>query len=164
MKVLRKFTSFESPVGELLLSADDRGLRTLEFAEGPRPVAPRPEWTRADAEFEDLHRQLNEYFAGRRTSFDVRLAPEGSPFQLRVWEQLQQIPYGATISYGELARRVGNPAASRAVGLANGKNPISIIIPCHRVIGATGKLTGFGGGLENKRKLLALEQRQLTLL
>lgn len=164
MRVLRKFTSFDSPVGELLLSADDGGLRTLEFAAGRHPVAPRPEWTRADAAFEDLHRQLNEYFAGRRTGFDVRLAPEGSPFQLRAWEELRQIPYGATISYGELARRVGNPAASRAVGLANGRNPISIIIPCHRVIGATGKLTGFGGGLENKRRLLALEQRQLTLL
>ena len=107
---------------------------------------------------------MREYFAGRRKSFNLRLAPEGTPFQLQVWEQLQAIPYGRTISYGELACRIGNPSASRAVGLANGSNPIAIVIPCHRVIGANGKLTGFGGGLDVKEKLLALERGEQRLL
>ncbi len=109
-------------------------------------------------------RQLRAYFAGELTEFDVRLAPRGTEFQLNVWQHLCKIPYGETISYGELARRVGNPRASRAVGLANGSNPIPIIIPCHRVIGSKGNLTGYGGGLLIKEKLLALEQKQLRLL
>jgi methylated-DNA-[protein]-cysteine S-methyltransferase len=103
-------------------------------------------------------RQLSEYFAGERKEFDFPLAPEGTEFQRAVWKRLQEIPYGQTISYGELARRVGNPKASRAVGAANGKNPIPIVIPCHRVIGADGKLTGFGGGLPIKEALLAIER------
>ena len=109
-------------------------------------------------------RQLKAYFAGELENFDLPLSPQGTPFQQRVWGELQKIPYGDTISYGELARRIGNPKASRAVGLANGSNPISIVIPCHRVIGANGKLTGYGGGLPIKEKLLALEKRQLRLL
>ncbi len=109
-------------------------------------------------------RQLRAYFAGELERFDLTLAPEGTPFQLSVWNRLYEIPYGDTISYGELARRVGNPNASRAVGLANGSNPISIVVPCHRVIGSNGKLTGYGGGLPIKEKLLALERRQLVLL
>ena len=108
--------------------------------------------------------QLRAYFARELETFDLRLAPEGTPFQQSVWNELCGIPYGETISYGELAKRVGNPKASRAVGAANGQNPIPIIIPCHRVIGSDGKLTGFGGGLPIKEKLLALEQRQLRLL
>ena len=109
-------------------------------------------------------RQLAAYFAGELEIFDLPLAPEGTPFQLAVWRRLNDIPYGETISYGELARRLGNPKASRAVGLANGANPIPIVIPCHRVIGSNGKLTGYGGGLPIKEKLLALERRQLRLL
>ena len=109
-------------------------------------------------------RQLRAYFAGELENFDLPLAPQGTPFQLSVWNRLCEIPYGETISYGELARRLGNPNASRAVGLANGSNPIPIVIPCHRVIGSNGKLTGYGGGLPIKEKLLALERRQLRLL
>jgi methylated-DNA-[protein]-cysteine S-methyltransferase len=109
-------------------------------------------------------RQLEAYFAGKLDNFNLLLSPQGTPFQQRVWSELQNIPYGETISYGELARRIGNPKASRAVGLANGANPLSIVIPCHRVIGANGKLTGYGGGLPIKEKLLALEKRQLRLL
>ena len=109
-------------------------------------------------------RQLRAYFAGDLEGFDLQLAPDGTPFQQKVWKALCKIPYGETISYGELAKRIGNPNASRAVGLANGSNPIPIIIPCHRVIGSNGKLTGYGGGLPIKEKLLALEKRQLRLL
>ncbi len=109
-------------------------------------------------------RQLRVYFAGELKEFDLPLAPDGTPFQQKVWRELCKIPYGETISYGELARRIDNPNASRAVGLANGSNPIPIIIPCHRVIGSNGKLTGYGGGLPIKEKLIALERRQLRLL
>ena len=108
--------------------------------------------------------QLRAYFAGEREGFDLPLAPRGTPFQQKVWKRLCEIPYGETISYGELAKQIGNPQASRAVGLANGSNPIPIVIPCHRVIGSNGKLTGYGGGLPIKEKLLALERKQLTLL
>ena len=109
-------------------------------------------------------RQLEEYFDGKRKEFDLPLILEGTEFQLLVWRNLQKIPYGETVSYGQLARRIGSPEAARAVGLANGSNPIPIIIPCHRVIGSNGDLTGFGGGLPVKKKLLALESRQLSLL
>ena len=112
----------------------------------------------------EAERQLGEYFAGDRTGFDLPLAPAGTPFQRRVWETLCEIPYGGTISYGELARRIGQPTASRAVGLANGKNPISIVVPCHRVIGSSGKLVGYGGGLARKQTLLELEQGRDRLL
>ena len=108
-------------------------------------------------------RQLTAYFARQLKQFDLPLAPEGTTFQLGVWEELTRIPYGTTISYSELARRIGNPAASRAVGLANGKNPISIVVPCHRVIGASGNLTGFGGGIQRKAALLTLESPETTL-
>ena len=107
--------------------------------------------------FQQAAAQLTEYLEGKRTGFTLPLAPTGTEFQKRVWAELETIPYGQTLSYGELARRIGNPSASRAVGLANGKNPVSIIVPCHRVIGASGKLTGYGGGLERKSALLALE-------
>jgi methylated-DNA-[protein]-cysteine S-methyltransferase len=109
-------------------------------------------------------RQLGEYFAGNRNTFDLPLAAVGTPFQRRVWDALRKIPYGETISYGELARRVGQPTAARAVGLANGKNPISIVVPCHRVIGSSGKLIGYGGGLGRKQTLLALERTRDRLL
>jgi methylated-DNA-[protein]-cysteine S-methyltransferase len=147
------FTIHDSPVGALLLTTDGTGLTGLHFP--PHDVD--ASWEHDEAAFADVIRQLDEYFAGVRTEFDIPLHPTGTPFQLKVWEQLREIPYGETISYGALARRVASPNASRAVGLANGRNPIAIIIPCHRVIGANGSLTGYGGGLDRKRFLLGLE-------
>jgi methylated-DNA-[protein]-cysteine S-methyltransferase len=158
------YGQMESPVGPLLLVADSSGIRRIEFVNGRNPVQPDPRW-QADAEpLRETSRQLRAYFSGELETFDLPLAPEGTPFQLTVWKHLCDIPYGETISYGELARRIGNPNASRAVGLANGSNPIPIVIPCHRVIGSNGKLTGYGGGLPIKETLLALERRQLRLL
>jgi len=153
----------ESPTGKLLLVADERGLRQLAFAEGRTPPQVMESWKNDGALLREPIRQLRAYFAGELRRFDLPLHPEGTEFQQRVWSALQEIPFGETISYGELARRVGNPAASRAVGLANGSNPIAIIIPCHRVIGSDGKLTGYGGGLGNKRWLLDFERSQTRL-
>lgn len=158
------YTHFDSPVGTLLLVADAEGLREINFPKDGRTAAPDAAWRENASVLREPICQLQEYFAGKREDFDLPLAPQGTPFQQQVWKQLCRIPYGETISYGELARRIGNPNASRAVGLANGSNPIPIIIPCHRVIGSNGKLTGYGGGLPIKEKLLALEQRQLRLL
>ncbi|MBI3209877.1 MAG: methylated-DNA--[protein]-cysteine S-methyltransferase [Candidatus Solibacter usitatus] len=152
------YTFAPSPVGDLLLAGTHGELRLISFPKGHKKIDPHPEWVRDAAPFLEVQRQLNSYFAGTLRDFDLPLAPRGSPFQMQVWKELRRIPYGATISYGELARRIGNPAASRAVGLANGSNPIPVIIPCHRVIGSNGKLTGFGGGLDVKRALLDLEQ------
>ena len=157
------YTQIESPLGPLLLVADD-GLRQILFVNGRHPARPESSWKQNRAPFSDTIRQLQAYFAGQLEHFDLQLAPEGTPFQLDVWRRLCDIPYGQTISYGELAGRIGNPKARRAVGLANGSNPIPIVIPCHRVIGSNGKLTGYGGGLPIKEKLLALERRQLRLL
>lgn len=148
----------DSPVGRLLIAADEQGLRHVLFAEGRSPVQPEAGWVEDTARLADAVAQLRAYFRGELRAFDLRLAPAGTPFQQRVWGELVRIPYGETISYGELARRVGNPNGSRAVGLANGANPISIVIPCHRVIGSNGTLTGYGGGLKNKEWLLALEK------
>lgn len=148
---------FHSPIGKLLFAGDGARLRQVCFQAGPRPMRPHQDWTESRAPFEAAITQLEEYFAGRRHEFDLPLAPVGTDFQRRVWSTLRTIPYGSTISYGELARRIGSPRASRAVGLANGANPIPIIVPCHRVIGANGSLTGFGGGLPIKRALLSLE-------
>ena len=147
----------DSPVGSLLLAGDGIRLRHVGFQCGTHPQRPQPGWTAARGPFEAAIAQFEEYFAGRRREFDLPLAPDGTDFQRRVWRALTAIPYGQTISYGELARRIGNPRASRAVGLANGANPLPIIVPCHRVIGANGSLTGFGGGLPIKQALLALE-------
>jgi methylated-DNA-[protein]-cysteine S-methyltransferase len=158
------YTQIDSPVGPLLLVGDEGGLRQLEFVRGNRAVRPDPAWREDSRPLQEAIRQLRAYFAGKLEKFDLPLAPQGTPFQRAVWKLLCDIPYGETISYGELARRMGNPKASRAVGLANGANPIAIVIPCHRVIGSDGKLTGYGGGLPLKEKLLALERRQLTLL
>jgi methylated-DNA-[protein]-cysteine S-methyltransferase len=158
------YTQIDSPVGPLLLVGDGSGLRKLEFVKGRREVKADPAWREDARPLREAIRQLRDYFAGTLEKFDLPLAPEGTSFQRAVWKLLCEIPYGETISYGELARRVGNPKASRAVGLANGSNPIAIVIPCHRVIGSNGKLTGYGGGLPLKEKLLALEQRQLRLL
>ncbi len=154
----------ESPIGPLLLAGDNEGLHEISFVNGQRPAKPDPSWKEQSAPLKETIRQLRAYFAGELENFDLPLAPQGTPFQLTVWNNLRNIPYGETISYGELAGRIGNPKASRAVGLANGSNPIPIVIPCHRVIGSNGKLTGYGGGLPIKEKLLALERRQLRLL
>lgn len=153
----------KSPVGKLLLAADERGLRFLLFAEGRTPPRIQPGWKHDSSLLQGPMRQLRAFFAGELHRFDLPLAPEGTEFQKRVWDALLEIPFGETTSYGELARRLGNPTASRAVGLANGSNPIAIIIPCHRVIGSNGKLTGYGGGLPNKRWLLDFEHNQLRL-
>ena len=147
----------DSPIGRLLLAGDGDSLIQLCFQSGPRPQRPADEWIAAGAPFRLAIKQLGEYFAGKRRRFDLPLAPRGTEFQRRVWRALTEIPYGKTVSYGALARRIGKPSASRAVGLANGANPLPIIVPCHRVIGADGSLTGFGGGLPIKRQLLALE-------
>jgi methylated-DNA-[protein]-cysteine S-methyltransferase len=142
-----------SPIGDLLLVASEEGLVRVEFAGAVAPDdAPRD-----DKRLAPVLRQLAEYFAGDRTDFDIKLAPRGTPFQLDVWRTLQRIPYGETRSYADIARSIGRPTATRAVGAANGANPIPIIIPCHRVIGSNGSLTGFGGGIGVKRRLLDLE-------
>jgi methylated-DNA-[protein]-cysteine S-methyltransferase len=160
-------TTVDSPVGPLLLTSDGTSLTRLLFA-----AEPDPSWSTDPCPvLDEAVRQLGEYFAGERRDFDLQLDPVGTPFQLTVWAALRDIPYAETINYGQLAGRVGNPHASRAVGLANGRNPISIVVPCHRVIGANGSLTGYGGGLDRKRTLLELERRtvgdqepQLSLL
>jgi methylated-DNA-[protein]-cysteine S-methyltransferase len=158
------YTNFKSPVGPLLLAADDHGLCLISFSAGGRAVKAEPNWKRDESRFKETIRQLQAYFRGELKDFNLPLALEGTPFQRGVWKNLLAIPYGKTISYGQLADRIGQPKAVRAVGLANGQNPIPIIIPCHRVIGSNGKLTGYGGGLPVKEKLLALESRQLRLL
>jgi methylated-DNA-[protein]-cysteine S-methyltransferase len=146
-----------TPIGALLLVGRESALAGIHFQSGSSPTTVRPDWTLSAQPFVSLVRQLNEYFAGERRHFDVSLAPTGTPFQRAVWQELSRIPYGATTSYGEIARRVGCPLASRAVGRANGANPWPIVVPCHRVIGANHSLVGFGGGLGIKRRLLLLE-------
>jgi methylated-DNA-[protein]-cysteine S-methyltransferase len=158
-----RYTYYESPLGNTLLAADERGLRLISFATGKRPEHPESNWRKDAAPCKETIRQLRAYFAGDLTDFDLPLSLIGTDFQLRVWQMLQTIPYGETTSYGQLARRLGNPNASRAVGLANGSNPIPIIVPCHRVIGSNGSPVGYGGGLPNKKALLALESRQRRL-
>jgi methylated-DNA-[protein]-cysteine S-methyltransferase len=153
------FATIDSPVGKLMLTADDvglTGLYTNRSRDWPKTAAG---WQRDDKRLAKPREQLDAYFAGSLVDFDLDLAPQGTPFQMRVWRALCDIPLGETISYGTLARRIGNPNASRAVGLANGQNPISIIVPCHRVIGSDGSLTGYGGGLPRKRFLLQHEAR-----
>ena len=158
------YTKIESPVGPLLLAGDESALSHILFATGKRAAKPDPAWEEDADRLQEPIRQLRAYFAGELEDFNLPLSPVGTDFQRKIWKLLCDIPYGQTISYGELARRAGNPKASRAVGLANGSNPIPIIIPCHRVIGSNGKLTGYGGGLPIKEKLLALERRQPRLL
>ncbi|WP_119717576.1 methylated-DNA--[protein]-cysteine S-methyltransferase [Cognatilysobacter tabacisoli] len=151
-------TTIGSPVGPLLLAADEGGLRLIEFASPRHPVALGDGWVDGDSAVLDAARaQLGEYFAGTRRTFDLPLAPRGTAFQRSVWSALAGIPYGATVSYQDLATRLGAPTATRAVGAANGRNPLPIVLPCHRVIGANGALTGFGGGLPTKAFLLRLE-------
>ncbi len=151
-------TIIDSPVGPLSIAADDTALRAIEFQRNRHPVRRGDDWREGDSPLlRRARRQLEEYFAGRRRVFELPLAPRGTAFQCAVWNALATIPYGATISYAELASRAGRPAAVRAVGAANGRNPLPIVLPCHRVIGADGSLTGFGGGLPTKQYLLKLE-------
>jgi methylated-DNA-[protein]-cysteine S-methyltransferase len=157
------YTTIDSPLGELLLRGDGRALHGLHMLGGRRPPAVAAAWRRAEEPFADVTEQLAEYFDGRRTSFELTLAMRGNPFERRVWSALRGIPYGETTSYGRVAASIGAPDAARAVGLANGRNPIAVIVPCHRVIGADGRLTGYGGGLRRKRLLLDLEAGVLTL-
>jgi methylated-DNA-[protein]-cysteine S-methyltransferase len=147
-----------SPVGPLLLAASTRGLRHLRFHRGDAlPIGNGEIWTESAAEIEPYARQLNEYFDGSLRDFTCPLDLEGTAFQRACWQALREIPYGSTCTYGELARKVGRPTAFRAVGQANHRNPVAIIVPCHRVVGSDGTLTGYGGGLEIKEKLLRLE-------
>ncbi|HEV2622107.1 MAG TPA: methylated-DNA--[protein]-cysteine S-methyltransferase [Frateuria sp.] len=152
------YDDLPSPIGRLRLVADTQGLREVWFETGRHRREPGPTWVRSAGALTFARVQLEEYFAGTRQVFELPLHPIGTPFQLAVWQELGRIPYGATISYGELARRIDQPQAVRAVGAANGRNPLPIVLPCHRVIGANGSLTGFGGGLPTKRFLLAMEE------
>ena len=158
----RSYHDFDTPIGVLRLLGDEARIERIDLP-ATAARAPDPGWREErdapPAALRTARRQLREYFDGARRAFDLPLAPEGTAFQRRVWEALRRIPYGETISYGALARRVGKPAAARAVGAANGRNPLAIVVPCHRVIGAGGALTGYGGGLPVKQALLALERR-----
>lgn len=149
----------KSPVGKLLLMGDRDGLKLLSFQDGAHPIPLDRNWTHDEKPLRKVISQLEAYFEGKLKNFTLQLTPEGTPFQRRVWQALQKIPYGKTVSYGEIAKAIGKPQASRAVGAANGQNPLSIVIPCHRVIGSTGQLVGYGGGLRIKETLLSLEHR-----
>jgi methylated-DNA-[protein]-cysteine S-methyltransferase len=151
------YTQTDSPIGELLLAGDGERLQRLHMQGGKRPAAIDIDWERASEPFTELCEQLDQYFAGERREFDLELDPHGTEFERRVWEALREIPYGETQSYGELAERIGHPGRARAVGAANARNPIAVVVPCHRVIGTDGSLTGYAGGLERKRLLLDLE-------
>jgi methylated-DNA-[protein]-cysteine S-methyltransferase len=153
-----RYRIIESPVGFITIAGDDDAITGLRMEDQAHPPADRDEWVPDDAAFPEVVGQLDAYFAGDLIDFDVALRLEGTEFQRRVWAGLLEIPYGETISYGQLAASIGQPTASRAVGLANGRNPVGIIVPCHRVIGSTGALTGYGGGLDRKRTLLELER------
>lgn len=152
------YTYMPSPIGRLLLAGSDAWLKCISFPEGKGARRPDPNWEADAAPFDQAMRQLEAYFAGELRRFDLPLAPEGTAFQRAVWAALGNIPYGVTVSYGEIAHRIGNPQAARAVGGANGSNPIPIVIPCHRVIGSSGRLTGYGGGLHIKAALLDFER------
>lgn len=157
------YSYMESPVGPLLLAGDGERLALVHFTSGPKARGPEPEWEGRDEAFDAPRRQLDEYFRGVRRDFDLPLAPRVTPFQARVLAELRAIPYGETRSYKDIAVALGDVRAVRAVGSANGRNPLPIVIPCHRAVGSGGKLVGFGGGLETKRYLLDLERRNSGL-
>ncbi len=152
------YCTYDSPIGELLLTSDGKAITGLYMSPFDLPK----HGSLNDSAFDEIRQQLDDYFAGRRQDFDLPFDLAGTSFQKTVWNELIRIPFGTTISYGELAKRIGNDKASRAVGLANGKNPISIIVPCHRVIGANDTLTGYGGGIERKKWLLEHEAKVST--
>ena len=154
-----RYARFESPLGPVLAIADEDGITHIDFVGAKYERRIEPDWIedpRASA-LAACGRQLAEYFTGVRTAFDLPLAPHGSEFQQRVWREIARVPYGETISYGELARRAGAPGQARAAGAATGRNPVGIVVPCHRIVGGDGRLTGYAGGLERKRGLLELE-------
>jgi methylated-DNA-[protein]-cysteine S-methyltransferase len=158
-----RYSYVQSPLGGLLVTRDDDGLTGLCLPTGRYPQRVRDEWQRDDDAFDDVRHELGEYFAGALQDFTVPLSPRGSAFQKQVWRALAEIPYGETTSYGKVAVSIGHPDGARAVGVANGQNPIPIIVPCHRVIGADGSLTGYGGGLDAKRWLLDHEAKHAGL-
>lgn len=147
----------DTPIGELLLAGQDGALSMIGFPKGAMRRDPEPDWIYNEKPLAKARQQLQEYFAGERREFDLPLELSGTEFQVSVLKALQQIPYGETVSYGEVAKRIGRPKAMRAVGAANGRNPIPIVVPCHRVIGSSGDMTGFGGGIDTKEALLRLE-------
>ena len=153
-----------TPIGDLLLAGDDRALHMIGFPKGSMRRDPEPDWIFNENKLATACEQLQEYFAGTREDFDLPLHLAGTEFQVSVLEELLRIPYGETVSYGDIAKRIGRPKAVRAVGAANGRNPLPIIVPCHRVIGTSGDLTGFGGGLDTKEALLRLEAENSGLL
>ncbi|MGW8195575.1 MAG: methylated-DNA--[protein]-cysteine S-methyltransferase [Desulforhopalus sp.] len=156
---MKHYCFYQSPIGRLLLIGSEGMLEELVFPNSAEKRSLGEDCREDAAPFQEVVDQLNEYFAGKRHQFTLELAPKGTEYQLQVWQQLREIPYGETVSYGEIAARLGNPKGCRAVGMANSRNPIPIIVPCHRVVGKDGSLTGFGGGLEVKRQLLELEKR-----
>jgi methylated-DNA-[protein]-cysteine S-methyltransferase len=157
------FSTLDSPIGPITVAGDGEVITNVRMVDQSHPPNDQSEWRFEPKAFPDALRQLEAYFGGRLTRFELPLGLEGTEFQRRVWYALLEIPYGETRSYGEIARRVGRPGAARAVGLANGRNPVSIVVPCHRVIGSDGSLTGYGGGLHRKGALLQLERDHLRL-
>ena len=153
------YATLETPYGPLLVAGHEAGLTRVSFLAGTHPLTPEPRWKHDETALAEALLQLRAYFAGTLRDFSLPLAPRGTEFQRTVWQALQDIPYGRTSTYGELARRIGKPEAARAVGAANGSNPLPVIVPCHRVIGADGSLTGYGEGLPIKQGLLELELR-----
>ncbi|OAI43269.1 cysteine methyltransferase [Verrucomicrobia bacterium SCGC AG-212-E04] len=153
------YSEMESPIGRLLLYGTARGLSGIFMTRQRHFEGKQKEWKRDDARWSGVAKQLREYFEGKRRDFDIPLDVEGTDFQMKVWDALTKIPFGRTASYADVARKIGKPKAMRAVGMANGRNPVSIVVPCHRVIGADGSLTGYGGGLDRKKILLDLESR-----
>ena len=158
-----RYACTESPIGRLLLVGDGGRLEAINLPSGTRTVVPAADWHEDAAAFREAITQLEEYFRGVRQEFSLALAPRGTLFQQRVWRALQAIPYGRTATYRDIARAIGQPSAVRAVGLANGRNPLPIVIPCHRVIGSDGSLTGYGGGLSVKQFLLTLERGEPSM-
>lgn len=157
------YDRFDSPIGPLTVAGNAAGIAHILFASNRHEAKGREHWRHDPAPVAQAREQLLQYLHGERSRFDLPLAPQGTPFQLRVWHTLAEIPFGSTWSYLQLATRIGQPSATRAVGAANGRNPLPIVLPCHRVIGRDGSLTGFGGGLQTKAALLRLEQPQASL-
>ncbi|HUQ29422.1 MAG TPA: methylated-DNA--[protein]-cysteine S-methyltransferase [Usitatibacter sp.] len=153
-----RYARFTTPIGTLLATACNGALTGLYFDGERHAPAPGADWIEDEALFGECRRQLTEYFEGVRRAFDVTVAPEGSDFQRRIWSEIARIPYGRTITYAELAKRAGVPGCARAAGAATGRNPLSIVVPCHRVVGSDGSLTGYAGGIPRKRRLLEIEE------
>ncbi len=151
------FDAFDTPIGRLTVAADEEGIRHILFEKGAHAAPGKDSWKHDASAVREVRNQLLEYFDGKRRVFDLRLRPAGTPFQLKVWSALREIPFGETRSYADVARAIGDPKAVRAVGAANGRNPLPIVVPCHRVIGSDGSMTGFGGGLPVKQFLLVHE-------